>query len=306
MCQHPSRHSSRPKPLLPLCSDSATLVWLLPNNHKYASVSRPLQCPPSCQSLHKRLLIPPLTSGVCSNATLSDKPTLLPALLFYFTLWWWWWCSHLSYVRLLQPHGLACQAPLSMGFPRQEYWDGLPLPSGDLPDPGIEPTSLVCPALAGGFFINWATRETQTLFFFTESWGPELCIIHCFSSVQSLSRVRLCDPMNHSTPGLPVYHQLPEFTIYSSTTRIVPSSNLKSYVSISLNEDQRVAWEPFWGRWCAQLRIGFYSLGKRDLCFWCSLEWILIFVSPYIDLWLQSDWTVFQILKPTVFLPSDS
>ena len=33
-----------------------------------------------------------------------------------------------------------------------------------------------------------------------------------FSSVQSLSRVRLCDPMNHSTPGLPVHHQLPEST----------------------------------------------------------------------------------------------
>ena len=33
-----------------------------------------------------------------------------------------------------------------------------------------------------------------------------------FSSVQSLSRVRLCDPMNHSTPGLPVHYQLPEFT----------------------------------------------------------------------------------------------
>ena len=33
-----------------------------------------------------------------------------------------------------------------------------------------------------------------------------------FSSVQSLSRVRLCDPMNHSTPGLPVHHQLPDFT----------------------------------------------------------------------------------------------
>ena len=33
-----------------------------------------------------------------------------------------------------------------------------------------------------------------------------------FSSVQSLSRVRLCDPMNHSTPGLPVHHQLLEFT----------------------------------------------------------------------------------------------
>ena len=42
---------------------------------------------------------------------------------------------------------VACQAPLSMGFPRQEYWRGLPFPSPeDLPDPGIEPKS---PALQG-------------------------------------------------------------------------------------------------------------------------------------------------------------
>ena len=41
---------------------------------------------------------------------------------------------------------VACQAPLSVGFSRQEYWSGLPFPPlGDLPDPGIEPTS---PALA--------------------------------------------------------------------------------------------------------------------------------------------------------------
>ena len=40
-----------------------------------------------------------------------------------------------------------------MGFPRQEYWSGLPFPSpGDLSDPGIEPVSLAFPALAGGFF----------------------------------------------------------------------------------------------------------------------------------------------------------
>ena len=45
---------------------------------------------------------------------------------------------------------VARQAPLSMGFPRQGYWSGMPFPtSGDLPDPGIEPTS---PALASGFF----------------------------------------------------------------------------------------------------------------------------------------------------------
>ena len=47
---------------------------------------------------------------------------------------------------------VAHQAPLSMEFSRQEYWNGLPLPlPGDLPDPGIEPES---PVLAGGFFTN--------------------------------------------------------------------------------------------------------------------------------------------------------
>ena len=43
------------------------------------------------------------------------------------------------------PWTVACQAPLSVGFPRQEYWSELPFPSpGDLPNPGFEP---VCPAL---------------------------------------------------------------------------------------------------------------------------------------------------------------
>ena len=49
----------------------------------------------------------------------------------------------LSHVRLFAtPWTVACQAPPSMGFSRQEYWSGLPFPSpGDLPDPGIEPGS---------------------------------------------------------------------------------------------------------------------------------------------------------------------
>ena len=53
--------------------------------------------------------------------------------------------------RVGLPHGLAHQAPLSMGFSRQEYWSRLPSPSpGDLPDPGIEPrsSSLQADALA--------------------------------------------------------------------------------------------------------------------------------------------------------------
>ena len=50
------------------------------------------------------------------------------------------------------PWTAALQAPLSMGFSRQEYWSGLPYPTpGDLPHPGIEPSS---PALAGKFFTT--------------------------------------------------------------------------------------------------------------------------------------------------------
>jgi len=50
---------------------------------------------------------------------------------------------------------IACQAPLSVQFSRQEYWNGLSFPSaGDLPDSGIEPASYVSPALAGGFFTT--------------------------------------------------------------------------------------------------------------------------------------------------------
>ena len=50
---------------------------------------------------------------------------------------------------------VAHQAPLSMGFSRQEFWSGLSCPPpGNLPDPGIEPESLTYPALAGGFFTT--------------------------------------------------------------------------------------------------------------------------------------------------------
>ena len=58
------------------------------------------------------------------------------------------------------PWTVARHAPLSMGFSRQEYCSGLPCPfPGDLPDPGIEPTSLMSPALADGFFIPSAAWE---------------------------------------------------------------------------------------------------------------------------------------------------
>ena len=55
-----------------------------------------------------------------------------------------------SYLTLATPWTAACQVPLSMGFPKQEYWRGLPFPSpADLPDPETEPASS---ALADRFF----------------------------------------------------------------------------------------------------------------------------------------------------------
>ena len=60
--------------------------------------------------------------------------------------------SHEVMSDSVAPWTVACQALLSIGFPRQEYWSGLPLPSpGDLPNPGTEPES---PALAGRFFTT--------------------------------------------------------------------------------------------------------------------------------------------------------
>ena len=61
-----------------------------------------------------------------------------------------------SHVGLFEvPWTIARQAPLSMGFSRQDYWSELPFPSpGDLPNLGIEHMSLMSPALIGGFLYH--------------------------------------------------------------------------------------------------------------------------------------------------------
>ena len=66
--------------------------------------------------------------------------------------------SHIRYATLWT---LAHQAPLSVSFSRLEYWSELPLPPlGNLPDPGIEPTSLRSPVLAVGFLTTSATWQS--------------------------------------------------------------------------------------------------------------------------------------------------
>ena len=69
------------------------------------------------------------------------------------------WRIVYSLLWSVTPWTVAYQAPLTMGFPMQEYWSRLPFPSpGDLPDPGIEPINL-SPALAGGFFTSSPPRK---------------------------------------------------------------------------------------------------------------------------------------------------
>ena len=70
---------------------------------------------------------------------------------------------------------VACQDPLPMGFPRQEYWCGLPFsPSGDFPNPGTEPQS---PALTGGFFILVPLGKPHLFFFFLSTISDLVLLI---------------------------------------------------------------------------------------------------------------------------------
>ena len=88
------------------------------------------------------------------------------------------------------PWTVVHQAPLPTRCSRQKHRGGLPfLPPGNPPDLGIKPAS---PALTGELFTTWASWEG-------------------FSSVTQ-SCPTLCDPIDCSTPGFPVHHQLPELT----------------------------------------------------------------------------------------------
>ena len=74
--------------------------------------------------------------------------------------------SCFSHVRLFAVlWTVACQAPLSMGFSREEYWSGFPCPPpGDLPSPWISPASHNSPVLAGSFFTtiaSWGAPEFE-------------------------------------------------------------------------------------------------------------------------------------------------
>ena len=97
-----------------------------------------------------------------------------------------------------------------LGFSRKDYWNGLPCPPlGELLDPGINPKSLMSPALAGRFFLPLVPPCCSVI-----QWCPTLC-----------------DPMDCSTPGFPVLHHLPELAqthVHWVSDAIQPSHPLSS------------------------------------------------------------------------------
>ena len=111
---------------------------------------------------------------------------------------------------------VALQAPLSMGFSRQNYWSGLPFPSpGDLPYPKTEPVSLASPALAGGFFTT-----SSTLFSFS--------VVSDSLQPHGLQQARL--PCPSATPGT-CSNSCPSSQWYHPTisSSVVPFSCLQSF-----------------------------------------------------------------------------
>ena len=130
------------------------------------------------------------------------------------------------------PQTVACQAPLSMGFSRQEYWSVLPFPSpGDLPDPGIEPGS---PALQADDLptelFNFMTADT----IFSDFGAPKNKVCHCFPIYLPQSDGTGCHDLSFLNVELKPTSSLSSFTFIKrlfssllSAIRVVSSAYLR-------------------------------------------------------------------------------
>ena len=117
------------------------------------------------------------TGSTCNISPFrSGKFIFIP--VFHFS-----YVSMLSHLSRIQP--FAHEAPLSMGFSRQEYWSGLQCPHpGESSQPRIKATSLKSPALARGFFTTSAAREANSLYIYLLDTNGYLTILY--------KRVSLC------------------------------------------------------------------------------------------------------------------
>ena len=114
--------------------------------------------------------------------------------------------------------GWSPQAPLSMEFSRQEYWNGLPFPSpGDLSNTGSNPHLLSLLHWPSGYLsLAPPGKPSHSLRSLKLKYSSELyvdmaCSLSCCYYSVTKSCPTLCDPINCSTSGFPVLHCLPEF-----------------------------------------------------------------------------------------------
>ena len=119
---------------------------------------------------------------------------------------------------------IACQAFLPVGFPRQEYWSGMPFPpSSNLLYPGIEPASLASPALAGGFFTTSATWEAPSITVY-------ICA-YCYPLVKFHLLNRLLFPLNCLCSF--VENQLPIYVwVYFWNFNFVPLIYIPTFIPL--------------------------------------------------------------------------
>ena len=130
-------------------------------------------CPPPrkfcTRALTSRVLSPhALTpSGTLSCGAVNGEGRCWPS---YWSCCLIVWLSGVLSWFSVTPWTGAHQALLATGFPRQEYWNGLPFPPPDLPDPGIKPRSL---ASACGFLTVWVSRKAPGYLKLNPSRAPE-------------------------------------------------------------------------------------------------------------------------------------
>ena len=166
-------------------------------------------------------------------------------------------CCAESCLTLCDPMDcIACQAPLSMRFSRQEYWSGLPFPSpGDLPHPGLEPTS---PALAGGFFTTVLPNQIKAPGWITNSSDLQ---------GQHPGGVHTAVSASGHTPGPPVAQLLSHiWASYKCTRSATQNSPYGDTVSMSISAKKpstsiysgqlvtELLWVNRWTHWGVYLR----------------------------------------------------
>ena len=148
--------------------------------------------------------------------------------------------NQFSRVQVYDAMDYSGQALLSMRFSRQEDWSALPCPlPGDLPDPGIEPTSLMFPSLAGGFL-----SKTETLNVFPcKSLFPSLT--NCSSQSPSVPSFWVWKPCSVSPHLAPPFHSVCSSPTYISD--LVPILHLHCHYASppTLTSPKMPHWSPF-------------------------------------------------------------